>query len=81
MSKRRLTKEGLVYIERYLNGFRSLQSAGNCRTTALDDYSMRLEWFNVAEVFPNDTPDLFCSFLRILVEENLDNVALLSLES
>ena len=41
---------------------------------------MRLERFDVAEVFPNDTPDLFGSLFRILVEEDLDNVALLSFE-
>ena len=42
---------------------------------------MRLERFNVAEVFPNNTPYLFCSLFRILVEEDFDDVALLRLES
>src|SRR6266704_4835165 len=78
--KRRLTKEGLVYIERYFNEFRSLHSAGKCRTSALDDYAKRLERLNVAEVFPNDPPDLLSSLLRILVQEDLHNVALLGLE-
>src|SRR6266704_5380692 len=79
--KRRLTKEGLVYIERYFNEFRSLHSAGKCRTSALDDYAKRLERLNVAEVFPNDTPDLFRSLLRILVEKDLDDMSFLRLES
>ena len=48
--------------------------------SGLANHDLCLERLNVAEVFPNDTPDLLCSLFRILVEENLHDVALLRLE-
>ena len=44
----------------------------------LANHDLCLERLDVAEVFPNDTPDLFCSLFRILVEEDLDDVTFLS---
>jgi hypothetical protein len=48
--------------------------------SGLANHDPCLERFDVAEVFPNDTPDLFCSLFRILVEEDLDDMAFLRLE-
>jgi len=46
-----------------------------------DSIGLCLKRLDVAEVFPNNTPDLFRSLFRILVQEDLDDMTLLRLES
>jgi len=80
LSKRRLAEERLVYVKRHLNEFGRVHSAIRRTEIGLVHYDVNLQRFDVAEVFPYDAPDLFCSLLRIPVEEDLDNVALLRFE-